>query len=163
MRRYRGLDHGREAHDGVAASGLESGPAAIRKRRIGRTRRRGVMVFRQQQARRVHVRAGDVGMDVDGAGHDDLADRIVGRVGAPAWGRIDDAAVAHPDVADAVAIVGRIDDAAAGDADQHRSAPPPGNAAAMRAIASATEMASLGCVAATAARLPVNGRCSTAS
>ena len=71
----RGLDHRGEAHLGVAAAGLEGRPAGGRQRRLGRARRDGAMLLRQQQPRRVHVGAGDMGVDVDRARHDDLARR----------------------------------------------------------------------------------------
>ena len=97
-------------------------------------------------------------MDIDGAGHDDLAGRIVGRIGARALRRVYNFAVAHPDIADVVATIGWIDDASAGNARQHGRGPLLGKADAMRVIASATEIASLGCVASTAASAPVNGQ-----
>ena len=67
----------------------------------------------QQQPRGVHVAAGDMGMDVDGAGHDDMAGDVMRLVGlAPVRAR-DDAAVLEPDVADGVGPVDGIDDMAA--------------------------------------------------
>ena len=58
----------------------------------------------QEKPRGIHVGAGDMRVNVDGAGHDDHARRIVGRVGACACRRsLDDASVANPEVADLVA------------------------------------------------------------
>ena len=74
-RRHRRLDHRRETHLGVEAAGLEGRPAGIGERRRRRPRLvRGVLLG-QQQPRRIHVAAADVGMDVDGARHDDAAGR----------------------------------------------------------------------------------------
>src|SRR6476660_1228783 len=93
-------------------------------------------------------------MDVDGAGHDDFAGRIVGRIGTRAW-RVDNAAIADPDVTLCVALIGGIDDAPTGDARQHEGAPRSGVAAEIRSMASVTEIVPLGRAASNAARVPV--------
>src|SRR5262249_51191985 len=103
----------------------------------------------------------DMGVDVNGPGHYDLPGGIVTRLSTRAHWRRDDPAVAHPDVADLVAVVRRIDDPSAGDACQHAGSRALGNAAAMRLITSATEMASLGSSASTLASVPVAARYST--
>ena len=123
MRRDRRLDHGREAHLRIEAAGLEGGPAGIGERRRGGAARMGAMLFGQQQPSRVHVRARDMGMDVDAAGHHDQAAlrRPSRRLGVASRPR-HDLLVANPEVADFVAPVGRIDDAAAVDAGQHGQA-----------------------------------------
>src|SRR6188768_1139046 len=101
-------------------------------------------------------------MDVDRARHDDLASHVVrlGRVTA-GW-RIDDVPVTHPDIADPVAPMRGVNHAAAGDARQHGQVPP-GSAAAMRAITSATDGISVWCDATFATSVPVRGSCSTLS
>src|ERR1700730_11399575 len=98
---------------------------------------------------------------VGAARHDDLPGRIIGRVGTPAHRRLDYSAVAHPDVADLVAIVRRVNDASSGNARQHASSRVAGKAAMIRAITSATEIAPLGFFASTGASVPVEDRCST--
>ena len=80
-RRHGRLDHGGEAHLGVEAAGLEGRPAGVGKRRRGRPRLMRGVLFGQQQPRRVHIAAADMGMDVDGAGHDDAAGGVDGPVG----------------------------------------------------------------------------------
>ncbi len=84
----------------------------------------GAVLFRQQQPRRVHVGAGDMRMDVDGARHDDAAARVEGLVGAPVRRRGDDAVALQPEIADLVAAVGGIEDAAAGDLVSMPARPP---------------------------------------
>ena len=102
-----------------------------------------------------------MGVNVDGARHDDLSRRIVGCVGTRARRRLDYSAVAHPDVADLVATVRRINDASSGNARQHASSRVAGKAAMIRAITSATEIAPLGFFASTGASVPVEDRYST--
>ena len=102
-----------------------------------------------------------MGVNVDGARHDDLSGRIIGCVGTPAHRRLDYSAVAHPDVADLVTSVRRINDASSGNARQHASSRVAGKAAMIRAITSATEIASLGFFASTGASVPVEDRYST--
>src|SRR5262249_31368095 len=112
----------------------------------------------------VHVATGDVGVNVDGARHHDLAGCVVAVVGAGAVGRRrDDAAVTDPRVADLVPAVGRIDDAAAFDPGQHGHAPADGSAAAICAMTSATEGFGFRCAATTATSVSVAAQCSTAS
>ena len=76
MRRDRRLDHGREAHLRIEPPGLEGRPAGVGERRRGGTARMGAMLFGQHEARGVHVRAGDMRMDVDAAGHRDEPARV---------------------------------------------------------------------------------------
>ena len=76
------------------------------------------MGFRQQQAGGVHVAAGDVGMDVDGAGHHDQAVAVDRLVGAAFRRRNDDTAL-DEDVANLVATVRRVDDMASLQTHQH--------------------------------------------
>ena len=124
----------------------------------------GAMLFGQQQARGVHVGAGDMRMDVDAAGHRDKAacvHRLVG-FGAAVWRR-DDLIVANPEIADFVALVGGIDDVCALDADQHARALASSRRAAMSARASATLGAPLRAEAVTATRVPASEECTTAS
>src|SRR5262249_19610356 len=115
------------------------------------------------QPGRVHIPPGDMGVDVDGARHDNLARRIVGRISTRAHRRLDYPAIAHPNVADLVAIVRWIDDASPGAASQHASPRVPGKAAIIRVITSATEIAPVGFFASTSASVPVDDRCSTAA
>ena len=61
------------------------------------------MLLRQQQPRGVHVGAGDVGMNVDGARHDDQARCVEGLVSASAGRRRDDTFALKPEIADLVA------------------------------------------------------------
>ena len=77
--------------------------------------------------------------------------------------RSDDAVIAKPHIGDIVPPFGRIDDAATFDPRQHGHAPTDGSAAAICAMASATEGLALCCEAATATSVPVAGHCSTAS
>src|SRR5262245_49940991 len=104
-----------------------------------------------------------MGVDVDGARHDDLARRIVGRISTRAHWRLDYPAIAHPNVADLVAIVRWIDDASPGDASQHASSRVAGKAAIIRVITSATEIPPVGFFPSTSASVPVDDRCSTAA
>ena len=78
-----------------------------------------LMLFGEQQARGIHVAAGDMGMNIDGAGHDDLAGDVMHFVRLPALRRGDDAAVFDPKIADLVSPVDRIDDTAAFQENQH--------------------------------------------
>ena len=90
-------------------SGVSVEPRANRAMQLG-----------QQQARRVHIAAGDVRVNVDRAGHDDMAgdSRSLCRR-LPPVGRRDDAAILEPDVADAILARRRIDDMAATQNCQH--------------------------------------------
>jgi hypothetical protein len=88
-RRYGGLDDGGVAHGGVKPAGLVGG-----KRRCAAPLQLavepGAALLGQHQPRGVHVVAGDVGVDVDGAGHYDLVGHIIGRVGPAGLGGRDD-------------------------------------------------------------------------
>ena len=77
MGRDRRLDHRGVAHLRIEAAGLEGRPAGGRERRARRARPMRAMRLGQQQPRGVHVAAGDMGMNVDGAGHDDLAGDVM--------------------------------------------------------------------------------------
>ncbi len=78
------------------------------------------MVLRQQHAGDGHLAAADMGVRVDGAGHDDPALHVVGRVGPGVRLGGDDLAVLDIDVADLAAhFVGGIVDLAAGQLDEH--------------------------------------------
>src|SRR5262249_18589231 len=126
--------------------------------------RRVAVQFRQQQTGVVHVVAGDVGVNVDGARHHDLAGRVVAVIGTGAVGRrSDDAAVTNPDVTNAISAIGRVNDATTFDPCQHGHAPADGRATAICAMASATDSLPLCCEAGTAISVPVAGQCSTAS
>ena len=153
-----------EAHAGIKAPGLERGGGRIRQRGccgIGRCR---TVEFRKQQARPVHVVAGDVGMDIDRARHYDLAGRVVDLVGTgTARRRPHDPAVTHPHVADRIAAIGGIDDAAAFDAGQQGNALSLASANAIWPIACATEIALLLCFAEVHASVAVGTNRSTAS
>ncbi len=92
-RRHRRFDDRSEPHFGVEAAGLEGRPASVGKRGRSRARRMGRVLFGQKQARRVHVAATDMGVDVDGAGHDDATGGVDGRVRLPAGGSVDDLAI----------------------------------------------------------------------
>src|SRR5205809_4305467 len=93
-------------------------------------------------------------MDIDRAGHDDLSGRVVGLLGSIFRRRVDDPAVADPNVADRIARVGGIDDAAAFDAAQQDAALLLATARAMLPTARATEIVSPLLVAETAPSLP---------
>ena len=148
--RHRRLDDRGEAHLGVEAAGLEGRPAGVGKRRRGRPRPVRGVLFRQQQPRRVHIAAADMGMDVDGAGHDDAAGGVEGPVGSAAGGRLDDLLVAYPEVALAEAAVDRIDDLAAGDPRQHGNAAPAGTCSAIARMIAAADGSSEAARASTA-------------
>src|SRR5680860_1589942 len=62
-------------------------------------------------------------MHVDGAGHDDLAGDVVNLIGGAAFRLADDAAILDEDIADPVAIVHGVDDAAAFQLNEHQAAP----------------------------------------
>ena len=123
VRRDRRLDHGREAHLGIEPPRLERRPTDFGERRLGGAARVGAMVFGQHEAGGVHVRARDMRMDVDAAGHRDKPARVhrLVRLGAVLRG-CDDCIVADPKIADFVAAVGGIDDMRALDAGQHGEA-----------------------------------------
>ena len=99
-------------------------------------------------------------MDVDRARHDDHAARIVNGVGARASrGRLNNPVVVNPDIADGVAALRGIDDAAAPDACQHDAAPAPSpSATTSLPITSATDSVRLGCEAAFETNVPIAGQ-----
>ncbi len=157
MGQHRRLDHGGKAHRRIKFAGLLRVPGAARLRRVARMREfGGVALFRLQQAAKGLVVAGNVGMDVDGAGHHDLAGNVMGFVGLATGRRLGNAAVADEKITDSVAAMSRIDDATAFEPDQHGGAS--GNAAAISVTASATEILPAGLLACTAARVPVAGQ-----
>ncbi len=153
VRRDGGLDDGGEAHRGVQPAGFARRPGAVRRAVAGMP---DLAQLRKQQPTHGLVMAGDVRMDVDRAGEHDLAADVVGFVGLAALRRCDDAAVADPDVADAVASVRWVDDMAAGEPGQHGG--PAGSCAAIRSSASATERAADFCAASSGASVPVAAR-----
>ena len=152
-----GLDHGGEPHRRIVAAGLARRPAGGGKRRELGSRRRSAPPFRQQQAGGIHVGARDMRMDVDRARHDDHAARIVNGVGARAGrGRLNNPVVVNPDIADSVAALRGIDDAAAPDACQHDAAPASSpSATTSLPITSATDGVWLGCEAAFETNVPI--------
>ena len=103
VRRDRRLDHGREAHLGIEPPGLERRPTDFGERRLGGAARMGAMMLGQHEAGGVHVRARDMRMDVDAAGHRNKPARIhrFVRLGAVMRG-CDDRVVADPKIADFV-------------------------------------------------------------
>ncbi len=103
-------------------------------------------------------------MDIDRARHYDLAGRVVDLVGTgTARRRPHDPAVTHPHVADRIAAIGGIDDAAAFDAGQQGNALSLASPNAIWPIACATEIASLLCFAEVHASVAVGTNHSTAS
>ena len=62
----------------------------------GGIRQMVLMFFGKQQARGVHIAAGDMGMNIDRARHDDLAGDVMHFVRQPARRRRDDAVVFDP-------------------------------------------------------------------
>ncbi len=120
------------------------------------------MQLGQQQARRVHIAAGDVRMDVDRARHDDMAGAVDLLIGLAAAGRRrDDAAVLEPDVANAVLARRRIDDMAATQNCQQGATSE--TCAMMASMTSATVGASDGVAAVRSVMPPVSWAMSTAS
>ena len=110
----------------------------------------GPVLLGKHQPRRVHVAAGDVGMDVDGACHHDLAGKIVGLGGGAICRRVGDAIAVDPDVGDFVAAVLRIDDAAALQPDHGA-----GSLSASRSSASAAVTVCRGAEARTSTSVPM--------
>src|SRR5258705_349557 len=103
-------------------------------------------------------------VDVDRTRHDDFPARVVALVGTrPVRRRIDNAAIAHPHIADRVAPMRGIDDAPMCDASQHGQGPGFGSTAAICAITSATDGNALAWVAARATIMPLLVSCSTQS
>ncbi len=161
MRRHGRLDHRGVAHLRIEPAGLEGRPARRRQRRRGGARLMSAMRLGQQQPRGVHAAAGDMGMDVDGAGHDDMAGKVMRHVGlAPVRAR-DDAAVLEINVANGVGPVDGIDHMAAGKAGQHGTSSE--NLALMASMTWATLGASLGALARRSTNELVSCASSTAS
>ena len=88
-----GVDNQREAHLGVEAAVVEGRERRASEEDIGSAWRRPAVDLRQHQPSGVHVAAGDMGVDVDAARHDDLAGEVVGVVGAAILRRSDNAFV----------------------------------------------------------------------
>ena len=164
MRRDRRLNHSGEAHLGIEPPRLERCPTDVGERRLGRAARMGAMVLRQHEAGGVHVRACDMRMDVDAAGHCYKPGRVhrFVRLGAVLRG-CDDLIVADPKIADFVAPVGGIDDVRVSDADQHGRAFASPRQAPMRSRACATRRAALRAEAVTAVRVPTSDEYMTPS
>jgi hypothetical protein len=68
------------------------------------------MQFGQQQPRRIHIAPGDVGMNIDGACHNDMTGDVHVLIRLAAGRRGDDATISEPDVANGVPTGRRIDD-----------------------------------------------------
>ena len=122
----------------------------------------GAVLFRQQQARRIHIGAGDVGMDVDPPRHREKTRCVHRLVGFSAYW-CDDLIIANPKIADFIAIVGGIDDMRAFDVNQHTAALACPRQAASRPMTWATLGAALRAEAVTATRVPASAECTTAS
>ncbi|ODA68784.1 hypothetical protein A7A08_00618 [Methyloligella halotolerans] len=118
----RRLDGRGVAHLRIAQARRVGAPRGGRRRNVDTAFCCQQRQFRHELTRQGDVGAGDVGMDVDAAGHHDLAGDIISLVGLAAAGVGDDAAVIDENVADRVSIIRRIDDAAALQADQHYAA-----------------------------------------
>ncbi len=124
-RRRGGLDDGRVAQQRVAVARGErrgDGPAGPRARDRGAVEDVGAVLLGRELARGVDRRPGDVGVDVDAAGHDHRPPRI-DAAGVPRHVG-DDLAVLHADVAHLAGdAVGGVVHAAGGDPEHHRRAP----------------------------------------
>ena len=122
------------------------------------------MMLGQHEASGVHIRARNMRMDVDAAGHRDKPVRVhrFVRLGAVLWG-CDDCIVADPKIADFIAPVGGIDDMRALDAGQHDEASASPRRAPMRSRASATLGAPLRAEAVAATKVPTSEECMIAS
>ena len=123
MRRNRRLDHGGEAHLGVEPPGLEGRPARVRQRR-----RRGAGAWARccsgSSSRAVFTLAPAMWEWMSMAPAMTMQRRRrMFRRRAPSGGRGDDAIVAQPEIADPVAAMRGIEDAAAGDLRQHGGSP----------------------------------------
>ena len=114
------------------------------------------MLLGQHQASGVHMRARDMGMDVDAARHGDESGRIHGFVGFAMVRRRDDLFVANPQIADFVTAIGGIDDMRVSDPGQHGLAFASPRPAPMRSRACATLGAALRAEAVTATRAPAS-------
>ena len=149
-RDHRRLDHRGVAHLRIADAGGVRPPGGGRGQDrltlCGRERRK----LRHQLAPERDVGAGDMRVHVDGAGHDDLAADVVDLVGFAVFGLGDDAAILEVEIADRVAIMHRIDDAAAFELDEHQAASRSSISSPMRLSTEATVgLASFGLVALT--------------
>ncbi len=121
VRRDSRLDHGREAHLGIEPARLERRPADLGERRHGGASRVRAMLLGKHQAGGVHVRACDMRMDVDAAGHRNQPARVDRFVRLGALRRRDDCIVADPEIAYFIAPVGGIDDMRVSDMGQHEA------------------------------------------
>ncbi len=149
-RDHRRLDHRGVAHLRIADAGGVRAPGGRRGQDrlalCGGERRK----LRHQLAPEGDVGTGDMGVHVDGAGHDDLAADVVDLVGLAAFGLGDDAVVLDEEIADFVAVMDGIDDAAAFELDEHQAASRSSISSPMRLSTEATVgLASLGLVALT--------------
>ena len=124
----------------------------------------GAVIFGQHETGGVHIRAGDMRMDVDAAGHCDKAARVhcFVRLGAVLRGG-DDCIVADPKIADFIMAIGGVDDVRALDAGQHDEASASPRRAPMRSRASATLGRPLRAEAVAATRVPTSEECMIAS
>ena len=77
MRRNGRLDHRGEAHGRIAAAGLERRPFGGGHRQRERMRAPALVQFGKQQPGGIHIAARDMGMNIDGARHDDLAGDVM--------------------------------------------------------------------------------------
>ena len=124
----------------------------------------GAMVFGEHETGGVHIRARDMRMDVDAAGHRDKPARVHRfiRLGAILRG-CDDRIVADPKIAGFVMAVGGINDMRALDAGQHGGASASPRRASMRWRTSATLGVPLRAEAFTATSVPTSDECMSAS
>ena len=117
------LEAGGVAHLGIAVAsdmGRGHGAAGAGAGEIGAGDGIAAMILGQQHAGDGHLAAADMGMRVDGAGHDDAALHVIGRVRPGVGLGGDDLAVLDIDVADFAAhLVGGVVDFAAGQLDEH--------------------------------------------
>ena len=114
VRRDGRLDHQAVAHGRIKAARFEGGPSSRGQGRGGGPRDMAAVRLGQQQPRRADIGPGNMRVDVDGPGHDDLAGGVKRCVGRAPRGA-DDALPFDPDIADAVAVMGGVDDAAIAD------------------------------------------------
>ena len=135
-RQHRRLEAGGVAHGGVAVAGRQRRrrrAAEARAAHVGGRQQVAAVDVGQHGAREIDLAAADMRVQVDGAGHRDLAGHVVGAIDALAVARpIDDAPVADEQIAHHVVDpVGRVDDARACELGQHddRDARPAAHAA----------------------------------
>src|SRR5262249_6334397 len=99
--------------------------AAAAALQVGAALEIGAVVLRQQRAGEVDLAAAKMAMQVDGARHDDPAGEVVGLIDLRTpTGVGGDAPVAQVEIADAIAVVGRVDDATASELHERHAAPP---------------------------------------